>query len=274
MTELLYDASRAVDPLGDADAENEKSVKHNRAKVGSSRPSSLLYTYGPGAIMDLPQFTIMPTGLDNGTGSGTGGKESRRASTRRGCAKRSGRTCAPPSCSFARSRGSRSGTRSATRGSISASRPACSRSGYGAPAATCSAWCPSSATSTLIRTGPTRPASSTRSAPAAAGPGKRPVPPSGQVPARLRDGTPGRVPVRPLGAPGPHLREGRDPVPEDDRQDRGQGRVGDIRCESCKLQRPMNRPRARRAPRSCLSAGDGIPTWTRSSPADAVPRPS
>jgi hypothetical protein len=33
--------------------------------VGSSRPSSLLYTYGPGAIMDLPQFTIMPTGLDD-----------------------------------------------------------------------------------------------------------------------------------------------------------------------------------------------------------------
>jgi Domain of unknown function (DUF1998) len=65
VTDLLYDASRAVDPLGDADSENEKSVKHNRAKVGSSRPSSLLYTYGPGAIMDLPQFTIMPTGLDD-----------------------------------------------------------------------------------------------------------------------------------------------------------------------------------------------------------------
>jgi hypothetical protein len=64
-TELLYDASQAVDPLGDADQENAKSVKHNRAKVGSSRPSSLLYTYGPGAIMDLPQFTIMPTGLDD-----------------------------------------------------------------------------------------------------------------------------------------------------------------------------------------------------------------
>ena len=62
---LLYDASRAVDPLGDADRENEKSAKHNRAKVGSSRPSTLLYTYGPGAILDLPQFTIMPTGLDD-----------------------------------------------------------------------------------------------------------------------------------------------------------------------------------------------------------------
>ena len=33
--------------------------------MGSSRPSTLLYTYGPGAIMDLPQFTIMPTGLDD-----------------------------------------------------------------------------------------------------------------------------------------------------------------------------------------------------------------
>ena len=42
-----------------------KQAKHNRAKVGSGRPSSLLYTYGPGAIMDLPQFTIMPTGLDD-----------------------------------------------------------------------------------------------------------------------------------------------------------------------------------------------------------------
>ncbi len=63
--ELLYDASQAVDPLGDADQENAKSVKHNRAKVGSSRPSTLLYTYGPGSIMDLPQFTIMPTGLDD-----------------------------------------------------------------------------------------------------------------------------------------------------------------------------------------------------------------
>jgi hypothetical protein len=63
--EFLYDASQPVDPLGDADQENENSAKHNRAKVGSSRPSTLLYTYGPGAIMDLPQFTIMPTGLDD-----------------------------------------------------------------------------------------------------------------------------------------------------------------------------------------------------------------
>ncbi|MEU3337076.1 DUF1998 domain-containing protein [Streptomyces sp. NPDC006668] len=62
---FVYDANRAVDPLGDLDEEVEKQAKHNRAKVGSARPSSLLYTYGPGSIMDLPQFTIMSTGLDD-----------------------------------------------------------------------------------------------------------------------------------------------------------------------------------------------------------------
>ncbi|MEV4197562.1 DUF1998 domain-containing protein [Micromonospora globbae] len=62
---FVYDAANAVDPLGDAEKEAEKATKHNRAKVGSARPSSLLYTYGPGSIMDLPQFTIMPTGLDD-----------------------------------------------------------------------------------------------------------------------------------------------------------------------------------------------------------------
>lgn len=60
-----YDPSSTVDPLGDAEQEAEKGTKHNRAKVGSGRPSSLLYTYGPGAIMDLPQFTVMPAGLDD-----------------------------------------------------------------------------------------------------------------------------------------------------------------------------------------------------------------
>lgn len=64
-TRFVYDAATAVDPLGDAEREAEKAAKHNRAKVGSGRPSSLMYTYGPGAIMDLPQFTIMPTGLDD-----------------------------------------------------------------------------------------------------------------------------------------------------------------------------------------------------------------
>ena len=54
-----------LDPLGDAEAQAEAGTKKNFAKVGSARPSSLLYTYGPGAIVDLPQFTVMPAGLDD-----------------------------------------------------------------------------------------------------------------------------------------------------------------------------------------------------------------
>lgn len=60
-TVLLPDNNGALDPLGDAD----EGVVKNRAKVGSARPSSLLYTYGPGAIMDLPNFSVMPAGLDD-----------------------------------------------------------------------------------------------------------------------------------------------------------------------------------------------------------------
>ncbi|MGV9973235.1 DrmB family protein [Nocardia beijingensis] len=60
----IYDESQTVDPLGDVDKQDKKGVKKNRAKVGSARPSSLLYTYGPGSVMDLPNFTIMPMGLD------------------------------------------------------------------------------------------------------------------------------------------------------------------------------------------------------------------
>ncbi|HEU5271377.1 MAG TPA: DUF1998 domain-containing protein [Jatrophihabitans sp.] len=70
MTELLPESDPAsmlvneadvLDPVGDA---ADSAVK-NRAKVGSARPSSLLYTYGPGSIMDLPNFSIMPAGLDD-----------------------------------------------------------------------------------------------------------------------------------------------------------------------------------------------------------------
>lgn len=59
--DMLHDEQERLDPLGDA----EEGVVKNRAKVGSARPSSLLYTYGPGAIMDLPNFSIMPAGLDD-----------------------------------------------------------------------------------------------------------------------------------------------------------------------------------------------------------------
>lgn len=62
---MTYADDQPLDPLGDADTASEQKSTRNRAKVGSGRPSSLLYTYGPGSIMDLPQFTIMPAGLDD-----------------------------------------------------------------------------------------------------------------------------------------------------------------------------------------------------------------
>ena len=62
---FLHDDSNTLDPLGDAEKEADQGTKRNFAKVGSGRPSSLLYTYGPGSVMDLPQFTIMPAGLDD-----------------------------------------------------------------------------------------------------------------------------------------------------------------------------------------------------------------
>lgn len=58
---MLVDEADVLDPLGDS----EEGVAKNRAKVGSARPSTLLYTYGPGAIMDLPNFSMMPAGLDD-----------------------------------------------------------------------------------------------------------------------------------------------------------------------------------------------------------------
>jgi len=62
---LLHDPSTVLDPLGDAERLAAQGIKKNYAKVGSGRPSSLLYTYGPGSIMDLPHFTVMPSGLDD-----------------------------------------------------------------------------------------------------------------------------------------------------------------------------------------------------------------
>ncbi|MFI5614037.1 DrmB family protein [Amycolatopsis sp. NPDC051903] len=60
-SEMLHDDEQVLDPLADV----EEGAAKNRAKVGTARPSSLLYTYGPGAIMDLPGFSVMPAGLDD-----------------------------------------------------------------------------------------------------------------------------------------------------------------------------------------------------------------
>ncbi|GIF09681.1 hypothetical protein Asi03nite_72190 [Actinoplanes siamensis] len=58
---MIFESPEPMDPL----AESEDAQVKNRAKVGSARPSSLLYTFGVGSIMDLPQFSIMPAGLDD-----------------------------------------------------------------------------------------------------------------------------------------------------------------------------------------------------------------
>ena len=59
-----YDEDALVDPLGDEEDLAEQQGGKNYSKVGSSRGSTLLYTYGPGSIMDLPHFTVMPMGLE------------------------------------------------------------------------------------------------------------------------------------------------------------------------------------------------------------------
>lgn len=61
MTDVNEQDDSGLDPLGDAEQWKSK----NYARVGSARPSSLLYTYGPGAAMDLPHFTVMPSGFDD-----------------------------------------------------------------------------------------------------------------------------------------------------------------------------------------------------------------
>jgi hypothetical protein len=53
-----------LDPLADAEQLKQAGTAKNYTKVGSGRPSSLMFTYGPGAVMDLPHFTVMPSGLD------------------------------------------------------------------------------------------------------------------------------------------------------------------------------------------------------------------
>lgn len=63
MTEIQVGES--LDPLGDLESFESMTATKNRAKVGSARPSNLLYTYGPGSTMDLPSFTVMPAGFDD-----------------------------------------------------------------------------------------------------------------------------------------------------------------------------------------------------------------
>lgn len=88
--EMLHDTADALDPLADVD----EGVVKNRAKVGSARPSSLLYTYGPGAIMDLPGSRSCPQGSMIGSRSGNAASTSRPSSSH-ACSGSCGCTSAP-----------------------------------------------------------------------------------------------------------------------------------------------------------------------------------
>lgn len=63
--QMIYDENSIIDPLGDEEHLRETQSGKNYAKVGSSRGTTLLYTYGPGSVMDLPHFTVMPMGLES-----------------------------------------------------------------------------------------------------------------------------------------------------------------------------------------------------------------
>jgi hypothetical protein len=63
MSDDTYLGDAPADPLGDAIRAREAGKKAY-ARVGSSRPPTLLYRYGPGSILDLAHFTVMPLGYD------------------------------------------------------------------------------------------------------------------------------------------------------------------------------------------------------------------
>ena len=101
---VTRDAARrpgALDPLGDAEAENG-IAKHNRAKVGSAARRRCCTPTGRGRSWTCPSSRSCPPGWTTGTGSGTAAKDIRRRSSRRGCATWCACTCARPSCSCAR----------------------------------------------------------------------------------------------------------------------------------------------------------------------------
>ena len=160
---MLADAGEALDPLGDV----ERAVK-NRAKVGSARPSSLLYTYGPGAIMDLPGFSVMPAGLDDWEPIWRRREhiptivEPRLLNVVR-------LHLGPQVDALRPFPWQPKRARSPKRAPTSASRRGCSRSGSDAPAVTTSARCRGSATPTPTRSAPTWRSSPTGAAPAAGG---------------------------------------------------------------------------------------------------------
>ena len=259
---MLHDPTEALDPLADA----EEGVVKNRAKVGSARPSSLLYTYGPGAIMDLPGFSVMPAGLDDWEPIWKRRRVHPDASSSPGCSTSYASTSARRSTRCVPSRGSRRRARMSTEGND-----------LGIPARVFPQWFRCTGCDylgplprfTLHQHPPVparprtvhaqelprpRRAASGLDRPQAREPGR-----PGPAPADLHQRAPRRVPVHAVGAPRRQVPEGRAARPEDARRQRRQERRLDdhlrlVRCE----------PRDGRSPGRCRS---------RQAPAE-VPRPA
>jgi hypothetical protein len=58
--EPVAEAADVLDPIADVETKTSK----NYSRVGSIRPSAMLYTNGIGATVDLPHFAVMPSGTD------------------------------------------------------------------------------------------------------------------------------------------------------------------------------------------------------------------
>ncbi|UYM05483.1 DUF1998 domain-containing protein [Solicola gregarius] len=61
VSEPVAAGAEPLDPAGDVEHNNPR----NRARVGSIRPSAMLYTNGVGATVDMPHIAVMPHGLDD-----------------------------------------------------------------------------------------------------------------------------------------------------------------------------------------------------------------
>jgi hypothetical protein len=60
-------------------------IINNKTPVGEVRPSQLLWTYGPGALIDLPSLSVVTLGIDRGK------RIAASRSQRHGCSLPSGR---------------------------------------------------------------------------------------------------------------------------------------------------------------------------------------
>ena len=65
MTDFTHDPDHEIDLVDDqVRVAAQPTGRRNFSKVGSARPTTLFFTDGPGAIKDMPRFTVLPLGYD------------------------------------------------------------------------------------------------------------------------------------------------------------------------------------------------------------------